>query len=99
MRRWRLGPWPRTVTRWRAGSRGVGWRFWLTGRVTTGAAANITDEQIKAVIVKALRQAPANDDTLIGLMTGSGAVREAPDDAGRTPRADHDHTRTGEDRR
>src|SRR4051794_13495656 len=57
-----LGIWPQTVSKWRA-------RFvpdGLDGRgdgPRRGAARKITDEQVEAVIVKTLEEAPSNNDS------------------------------------
>src|ERR671910_63269 len=57
-----LGIWPQTVTKWRG--RFVRDRLeGLADEPRPGAARKITDEQVEAVIVKTLEQAPANGDT------------------------------------
>jgi transposase len=57
-----LGIWPQTVSKWRA--RFVTDRLeGLADEPRPGAARKITDEQVEAVIVKTLEEAPANNDT------------------------------------
>jgi transposase len=56
------GIWPQTVTKWRG--RFVTDRLaGLSDEPRPGAARKITDEQVEAVIVKTLEEAPANHDT------------------------------------
>src|SRR6266498_2841817 len=57
-----LGIWPQTVTKWRA--RFVRDRLeGLSDEPRPGAARKITDEQVEAVIVKTLEEAPTNNDS------------------------------------
>ena len=57
-----LGVWPQTVTKWRA--RFVRDRLdGLADEPRPGAVRKITDEQVEAVIVKTLEEAPTNNDT------------------------------------
>jgi transposase len=57
-----LGIWPQTVSKWRA--RFVKDRLeGLADEPRPGAARKITDEQVEAVIVKTLEEAPSNGDT------------------------------------
>jgi transposase len=57
-----LGIWPQQVTKWRA--RFVERRLeGLADEPRPGAVRKITDEQVEAVIVKTLEEAPANGDT------------------------------------
>jgi transposase len=57
-----LGVWPQTVTKWRA--RFVADRLdGLADERRPGAPRKITDEQVEAVIVKTLQEAPPNGDT------------------------------------
>jgi len=57
-----LGIWPQTVNKWRA--RFVRGRLeGLSDEPRPGAARKITDEQVEAVIVKTLEEAPSNNDT------------------------------------
>ncbi|MET8348464.1 MULTISPECIES: IS630 family transposase [unclassified Micromonospora] len=57
-----LGVWPQTVNKWRA--RFVRDRLeGLADEPRPGAARKITDEQVEAVIVKTLEEAPINNDT------------------------------------
>src|SRR5438132_5434382 len=57
-----LGIWPQTVTKWRA--RFVTDRLeGLSDEPRPGAARKITDEQVEAVIVKTLEEAPSHQDS------------------------------------
>src|SRR2546423_5156506 len=57
-----LGVWPRTVSKWRA--RFVKDRLeGLSDEPRPGAARKITDEQVEAVIVKTLEEAPSRQDS------------------------------------
>src|SRR3954469_22251164 len=57
-----LGIWPQTVSKWRA--RFVTDRLdGLADEPRPGAARKITDEQVEAVIVKTLEEAPSNNDS------------------------------------
>ena len=57
-----LGIWPQTVTKWRA--RFVRDRLeGLSDEPRPGAARKITDEQVEAVIVKTLEEAPTGNDS------------------------------------
>src|SRR3954454_7016504 len=56
-----LGIWPQTVSKWRA--RFVTDRLdGLADEPRPGAARKITDEQVEAVVVKTLEEAPSNKD-------------------------------------
>src|SRR2546429_6279846 len=57
-----LGVWPQTVSKWRA--RFVKDRLeGLSDEPRPGAARKITDEQVEAVIVKTLEEAPSHQDS------------------------------------